>query len=97
MRQYTFSIFRFVKPDNNGLNHYEIATYDGLDAPPWVPPHGSFFRFRDPQPPFHWTRDPSSAGSPPDHPEVTGYVDQVVTVFYGTRTTIEIYLKAESQ
>jgi hypothetical protein len=65
------------------VEHSEIATYDGLTSPPWVPPQGSFFRFRDPSPP----------GRPTDHNEVTGYVDQVVTCFYGTRTTIEIYLK----
>ena len=83
MRHYNFRIFKFVKPENEGdLDHREIAAYD-LDAPPWVPPQGSFFRFRDPNPP----------GRPTDHREVTGHVDQVVTVFYGTRTTIEIYLK----
>ena len=84
MRVYTFRIFRFVQPENEGhLNHREVAMYDGLETPPWVPPQGSFFRFRDPSPP----------GRPTDHQEVTGYVDQIVTVFYGTRTTIEIYLK----
>ena len=84
MRQYTFRLFLFVKPENEGdLNHREIATYDGLDAPPWVPPQGSFFRFRDPSPP----------GRSTDHQEITGYVDQIVTVFYGTHTMIEIYLK----
>ena len=84
MRQYTFRIFRFVQPqDSSALDHREVATYDNLDVPPWVPPQGSFFRFRDPNPP----------GRPADHQEVVGYVDQVVTMFYGTRTTIEIYLK----
>jgi hypothetical protein len=87
MRVYTFRIFRFVKPENEGdLDHREIATYDGLETPPWVPPQGSYFRFRDPSPP----------GRPTDHNEVAGYVDQVVTCFYGTRTTIEIYLKDKS-
>lgn len=84
MRHYTFRIYKFVQPKSEGdLDHHEVATYEGLDAPPWVPPQGSFFRFRDPNPPGRIT----------DHREVTGYVDQVVTVFYGTRTTIEIYLK----
>jgi hypothetical protein len=78
-----------------GFRH--IASYD-LEDPPWVPPQGSLFRFRDPFP-------PGSHGSQPDRvtpaerrrgeatvTEVTGYVDQIVTVFHGTRTTIEIYL-----
>ena len=84
MHKYTFRIFRFVEPqDGDALNHREIATYEGLVTPPWVPPLGSFFRFRDPYPP----------GRPVDHQEVAGYVDQIVTVFYGTRMTIEVYLK----
>jgi len=84
MRQYTFRIFLFEQPkDGNALDHREVASYEGITAPPWVPPQGSYFRFRDPNPP----------GRPADHREVAGYVDQVVTVFYGTSTTIEIYLK----
>jgi len=84
MRRYTFRIFRFVQPqDSAALDPREVATYEDLDSPPWVPPQGSYFRFCDSRPP----------GRPTDHNEVAGYVDQVVTVFYGTRTTIEIYLK----
>ena len=85
MRQYTFRIFRFVQPQDgyDKHSHELVATYEGLDAPPRVPPQGSFFRFCDPRPP----------GRPADHQEVVGYVDQIVTVFYGTNTTIEIYLK----
>lgn len=83
MRTYTLTIFKFVPLKNEGgLNHREIASYGGLTAPPWVPPQGSFFRFRDPDPP-----------GPTDHREVTGYVDQIVTCFYGASMTIEIYLK----
>jgi hypothetical protein len=83
MQHYTFRIFRFVTPeDKDDLGHREIATYESV-TPPWVPPQGSFFRFRDPSPP----------GQPADHREIVGYVDQIVTMFYGTRTTIEIYLK----
>ena len=89
MHQYSFRIFKFVpSADGNALDHREVATYDGLTEPPWVPPQGSFFRFRDHHPP----------GRQINHGEVTGYVDQIVTVFYGTRTVIEIYLKdKESQ
>ena len=83
MRHYTLRIFRFVTPKDEGdLDHQEVAAYE-VEAPPWVPPQGSFFRFRDSSPP----------NRPTDHREITGYVDQIVTVFYGTRTTIEIYLK----
>ena len=84
MRSYTFRIFRYVTPETpDALNHREVATYEGLEVPPWVPPTGSYFRFRDSSPP----------GKPTDHREVAGRVDEVVTMFYGTCTVIEIYLK----
>lgn len=88
MRKYTFRIFKCVQPANSdALDHQEVAAYE-VDEPPWVPPQGSFFRFRDHHPP----------GRQINHGEVTGYVDQIVTVFYSTRTMIEIYLKdKESQ
>lgn len=96
MRSYTFTIFKTTPPmgeavplteNGVGIEHREIASYEGLTSPPWVPPEGSFFRFRDPTPP----------GRPADHREVTGYVDQIVTCFYGTGTTIEIYLRDKTR
>jgi len=48
MIRYTLRIFQLVEPEGDGLNHREIATYEGFDGPPWVPQQGSFFRFRDP-------------------------------------------------
>ncbi len=81
---YMFRIFRHVDPQtSDDLDHLEVATYANLAAPPWVPPTGSYFRFRDPYPP----------NRPTDHREIAGHVGQVVTLFYGTSTTIEIYLK----
>lgn len=61
---------------NEGQEHREIATYD-RDELPWVPSIGSLFRLCDPGPAWE---------------EVVGHVADIVTAFYGTRTTIEIYL-----
>lgn len=97
---YLLRIFRVVQPDDVGSsgarsgtinrNHEEIATYD-LETSPWVPPQGSLFRFRDPVGVERVT-PAERARREVNHLEVVGYVDQIVTVFYGTRTTIEIYL-----
>lgn len=80
---YTLRIYTYVC-GQPAQDHVEIATYD-YDAtpPPWVPRKGEFFRFRDHCPP----------GRSPDHREVKGYVEDIVTVHYGTRVVIEIYLK----
>lgn len=80
---YTFRIFQFTPavtttPPTSADAHFHVATYENLPIPPWVPPIGSYFRHRD----------PSTAAA-----TCAGRVAEVVTVFYGTRTTIEIYLK----
>jgi len=82
---YTFRVFKNVQQDGN-LDHVELGTYDGLPTPPWVPREGEFFRFRDPHPP----------GRSHDHRETAGYVTNVVTCFYGTNTTIEVYIEPRS-
>lgn len=64
--------------------HVELGTYENLPTAPWVPPVGSYFRFRDPHPP----------GKETNHGERKGRVKEVVTLFYGTNTTVEVYLDA---
>jgi hypothetical protein len=102
MRSYTLRVFRNVEERHESdcsvhttaafcdgktcvreTTHVELGTYENLTVPPWIPPKGSFFRFRDHQPP----------GKPVDHNEVAGYVEEVVTCFYSTRTVIEVYVK----
>lgn len=89
MRSYTFRVFMNVISQDvhaaplDRVSHVELGTYDNLEHPPWVPPVGSYFRFRDAQPP----------GKDIDHNEKKGYVASVVTCFYGTSTVIEIYLQ----
>lgn len=85
-RTYSFRVFKNV-PSPDGLQHVELGSYDNLLQPPWVPREGEFFRFRDPQPP----------GKPTDHRETAGTVRNVVTCFYGTNTTIEVYIEPRSK
>ncbi len=62
-----------------------LGEYDCGENAPWVPPVGSFYRFRDHHPP----------NRPVDHTEVVGYVKDVVTVMYGgsVGVSVEIYIK----
>lgn len=84
IQSHTLTFFKNIPdPDNaDNIEHVEIGKYECGPVPPWVPPQGSFFRFRDPYPP----------GRPHDHREVAGTVSDVVTVFYGTSVTIEVYI-----
>lgn len=66
----------------NQTGHQELGAYV-MDAPPWVPPVGSYFRFLDSHPP----NKPFDAG------EKKGYVEAIVTCFYGANTVIEVYLR----
>lgn len=81
---YTLRIFKYIKVDPRdalALDHVELADYTS-EPPPWVPPRGSFYRLRDPSP----------NGRATDHTEKTGYVRDVVTIQYGHKTVIEIYI-----
>lgn len=83
---YQLTIYKFT--DDLG-SHTELGSYHSLHTP-WVPPLGQYFRFRDPN-------APSSYGGrhPVNHEEVAGHVSQVVTMHYGTSTTIEVYLAVQ--
>lgn len=84
-RSYVFKVYyQWPKKGPDDIGHAELGEYN-LEAAPWVPPVGSYFRFRDPCPP---SREPDQY----DHREFAGKVGEVVTVFYGTRTVIEVYL-----
>lgn len=85
MREYVFRIYKNVYSSmipGTPPTHVMVAAYPHLPAVPWVPPVGSYFRFRDPSPPE----------GEKSHREVAGRVSNVVTVLYGISTTIEIYL-----
>lgn len=103
-RSYTFRVFKNVverhEPDCSvhttagvcdgktcvpTTTHVELGTYENLPTPPWVPPVGSYFRFRDHHPP----------NKDIDHNEKKGRVATVVTCFYGTSTTIEVYIQPD--
>ena len=81
---YTLRIFQFAAtvaathPTPTVEYHTHVATYEDLATMPWVPPIGSYFRFRD---------------ASVEEREIAGRVAEVVTLFYGSRTTIEIYLR----
>lgn len=81
MRSYTFRVF-LNETAHGETHHRELGAYENLESPPWIPPVGSFFRFRDPYPP----------NKAYDHVEKKGRVKDIVTCFYGTRTVIEVYL-----
>lgn len=83
MRSYVFVVFAYKKTESETeINHYELGKYES-ETLPWVPPKGSFFRFRDSNPP----------GKSVNHKEVAGYVEDIVTCFYGTNTVIEVYVR----
>ena len=69
-----------VSEDHRPLGDYTFS------ETPWVPRMGEFVRFRDYAPP----------GMPVDHNEKVGRVVEVVTMFYGTSTVIEVYLAPPS-
>jgi hypothetical protein len=84
-RSYTFRVFLNISQQEQGaspLDHIELGTYENLTTAPWVPPVGSYFRFRDPEPP----------NKKVNHGERKGRVKEVVTCFYGANTTIEVYI-----
>jgi hypothetical protein len=84
---YALRYFKFVPvPDRTLLDHVELGCYESKDVP-WVPREGEFVRFRDPNPP-----DGYGGRRPTNHNETIGYVKNVVTMVYGTSTTIEVYL-----
>lgn len=91
MCSYTFRVFLNVVSQDvhaaplDRVSHLELGTYDNLEHAPWVPPVGSYFRFRDSYPP----------NKEHDHAEKKGRVKEVVTCFYGTRTVIEVYIEPD--
>lgn len=70
---------RITDVDHEALVEYVCERY----KVPWVPSIGSFVRLRDPD---------AQVESNPGHSDFSGWVDQVVTVDYGTRTVIEVYI-----
>ena len=91
MLYYCFRIFSEYTDIGGTTQHRQLGCYDHLSNPPWVPRKGEFFRFRDPHPPSGYPNDKAFQGA--EFTEFAGEVSEVVTLFYGTRTTIEVYIK----
>lgn len=91
IRHHTLRFLKNVLPDGqfatgpdapSPVDHILLASYDCGEVPPFVPAVRSFFRFHDHEPP----------GMPVDHRETAGWIESVVTVHYGTRVIIEVYI-----
>jgi hypothetical protein len=66
----------------------ELGSYEYTNVVPWVPPQGSFFRFRDFRPP----------GKEIDHTETAGWIEDVTTCFYSAnRITVEVVIRPRTK